>query len=188
MILPLELMESKYSGVVRRIAAYGIDCALLLVGVIVLQIILFKMNPIIAILRRGEQPTPTQLHLWVLLTASTPFLIYFALSVWSSRQATIGMRLLHLKVAHANGGSVGLGRAFLRSVVMTIPFELNHTVMFHLGPRAGPPSPFFSSGIILFWVVIAIYIGSILATRQRQSLHDLAAGTVVRLLPAKSVS
>ena len=181
-----ELIDKKYGGILRRIAAYSIDCVLLLFGVVVLQIILLKINPLIATMRNGQQPTPTQVHLWVFLTATTPFVVYFALFVWSSRRATIGMRLFRLKIEDANGGSVGLGRSFLRSVVMFIPFELNHTVMFHLGPRGGPPSPVFVIGIVLVWVVIAIYIGSILATKQRQSLHDLAAGTVVCLIPAKS--
>jgi len=181
-----ELVDNRYGDIARRVAACSIDCALLFTGLIVLQIILFKINPLVAIMRRAEQPMPNQVHLWVLLTATMPFLIYFALSAGSSHQSTIGMRLLYLKVEDANGGRVKLGRAFVRSVVMLIPFELNHTVMFHLGPRGGPPAPLFFVGIIFVWAVIAIHIGSILATRQRQSLHDLAARSVVRLIPAKS--
>ena len=111
-----EHIHKKYAGIGRRIVAYSIDCALLLFGVAVLQIILFKINPLIAIMRSGRQPTPTQVQLWVFLTATTPLVIYFALFVWSSRRATIGTRLLRLQIEDANGGIVGLGQAFHRDV------------------------------------------------------------------------
>lgn len=41
------------------------------------------------------------------------------------------MRILKLKVITVDGDRIGFGNALLRSTVMLIPFELNHTVMFH---------------------------------------------------------
>ena len=97
------------------------------------------VNPIVALLRTGQQPTPTEFHLWVFVTASIPFLLYFTLILRSSRQATLGMRLLKLKVEDAGGGRIGFGQSLLRSAVMLMPFELNHAVMFHLCPAMHLP-------------------------------------------------
>lgn len=182
--LPKTFVDKTYSGVSRRIAAYALDCAFLLIALVVLQLVLAFVNPIVAIIRSGRQPTPTQMHLWVFATATVPFLLYFALMLLSSRQATLGMRLLRLRVEDKEGGRIGLGQALLRTAVLLIPFELNHTLMFHLGPRGGPPSVGFYISIGVFWIVIAIYIASMLWTQRHQSVHDLVAGTVVYRLGA----
>lgn len=174
------VVEKAYSGVFRRLSAYALDCGLLFIALLVLQAILYVVNPIVAIIRAGQQPTPTQLHTWVFATASIPFLLYFALILRSSRQASVGMRLLKLKVAAIGGGRIGFGQSLLRSAVMLIPFELNHIVWFHLAPRDAPPSPAFYICLAGFWALIVAYIATILLTRRRQSLHDLVAGTVVQ--------
>ena len=118
--------RSAYGSVMRRLVAYGLDCGLLWLGLLVLQAILYVVNPIFAMMRTGRQPTPTHLHLWVFVTASIPFLLYFAMMLRTSRQATLGMRLLKLKVADADGVRIGFGQSLLRSAVMLTPFELNH--------------------------------------------------------------
>lgn len=137
-----------------------------------LQSILYVVNPIVAGMRAGHQPAPTQVHMWVFGTASIPFLLYFALILRSSRQATVGIRLLKLKVFSIGGGRIGLGQALLRSAVMLIPFELNHAVMFHLAPR-DPPLPAFYVGLAAVWTLILVYIATIVLTRRCQSVHDL---------------
>ena len=169
-----------YGGILRRLVAYGLDCGVLVFGLLGLQAILFVVNPIAALLRTGQQPTPTEFHLWVFVTASIPFLLYFTLILRSSRQATLGMRLLKLKVADAGGGRIGFGQSLLRSAVMLMPFELNHAVMFHLLPSDAPPPPSFFIGLVVWWALIATYIATMLLTRRRQSVHDLLAGTVVQ--------
>jgi uncharacterized RDD family membrane protein YckC len=173
------VVEKAYGGGLRRLGAYILDCGLLLIGLAVLQAILFVVNPLIPILRSGRQPTPTQLHLWVFVTATIPFLFYFALTLRSSRQATVGMGMLRLKVTDVSGRGIGFGQALLRSAVMLIPLEVNHAVMFHLAPRNAPPPPAFFVGIAAVWALIAVYIATMLLTRRHQSVHDLVAGTVV---------
>jgi uncharacterized RDD family membrane protein YckC len=177
-----KISTSAYGGVLHRLVAYSVDCGLLFFGLLVLQSILFVVNPLAAIMRTGRQPSPNQFHLWVFATASVPFLFYFALMLRSSRQATLGMRLLKLKVVDAGGGRIGFWQSLLRSAVMLIPFELNHALIFHLGPRNAPPRPPFFIGLAVVWGLIAAYIVTILLTRRRQSVHDLLAGTVVQRL------
>jgi uncharacterized RDD family membrane protein YckC len=173
------LREKPYAGVFVRIGAYVIDCLILFVGLIVWQAALYVINPLLPIIRSGQQPTGSQFHLWVFATVTIPFLLYFALIIRSARRATLGMRLLKLRVATRSGGCVGLGQAMLRSAVMLIPFELNHAVMFYLAPGDASPSAGFWLGSVGVWAVIAIYIVSILVTRRHQSVHDLVADTVV---------
>jgi len=172
--------EKRYAGVFARIGAYLIDCMILYVSLILWQAALYVINPLLRIIRSGQQPTGTQFHLWVFATVTIPFLLYFALILRTARQATLGMRLLKLTVTTESGGRVSLGQALLRSAVMLIPFELNHASMFHLAPRDASPSMAFWIGTAGVWAAIAIYIISILLTRRRQSVHDLVAGTIVR--------
>ena len=179
-------VEKTYGGVLRRIAAYGLDCAFLLLTLVPWQAALYFVNPIVSIINSGQQPTPIQLHLWIFATGSIPFFLYFALTLRSARQATLGMRLLGLRVEDKEGGRIGLGQSLLRSAVMLIPFELNHTLMFHLGPSDGPPSFGLFLSMVGFWIVIAIYIASMFWTKRRQSVHDLVAGTVVYQVRGKS--
>ena len=63
-----------YARVTARLMAYSVDCALLFGGLLVWQAALYKVNPVVAIMRRGHQPTGGQLHRWVFATATLPFL------------------------------------------------------------------------------------------------------------------
>lgn len=177
--------QKLYAGVAARIAAYFIDCLLLFLGVIVLQAALYLVNPIVSIMRSGQVPTNGQVHLWVSTSVTIPCLLYFALMLCSSRQATLGMRLLKLRVGSVEGGRIGFAQALLRSAVLLIPFELNHSVIFHLLPRGAPPSTPFFLGIAGVWVVIAIYVALVILTPRRQSAHDLVARTIVQEAEAR---
>jgi uncharacterized RDD family membrane protein YckC len=173
--------EKSYAGFYQRFAAYLIDCLILFVGLLLLQAALYFVNPLIPIFQSGREPAASQFHLWVFATATIPFLLYFALMLRSARQATLGMRLLKIRVANLAGQPISFSQALLRSAVMLVPFELNHVVMFYLSPRSeGPPSTAFMLGLIVVWAVIAIYIAPVFLTRRRQSVHDLIASTIVR--------
>jgi len=90
---------------VHRAAAYVVDCVLLLAGLLFWQALLYVVNPSMALVRTGQQPTGLQLHLWVFATASIPFWLYFAFTQSSARQATLGMRLFKLKVINLHGAA-----------------------------------------------------------------------------------
>jgi uncharacterized RDD family membrane protein YckC len=168
------------STLVRRLAAYGLDCLLLFAGLLVLQAVLYPINPIVSMRQRGASFSGTQLHLWVFATATMPFLLYFAAMISSSRQATLGMRWLKLRVGDVTGRRVSFARAILRTAVLLLPFELNHTMMFHAAPPPGEtPGVLFWAGISTVWVLIAIYLTAAAGSRWGQSIHDRVAGTRV---------
>ena len=90
------------------------------------------------------------------------------------------MRWLRIRVERADGGLVSFGRALVRSAILLLPFELNHTVMFQMSSaESSGPGLTAWIGISAVWVLISIYDGTAVLTRRRQSVHDLVAGTVV---------
>jgi uncharacterized RDD family membrane protein YckC len=171
-------IEKPYAGVIRRLGAYAIDALLLFVTV---GLVLGAIPGFILYRNIGLEWMENGWLLWayVFTTVSIPFWLYYSLCESSARQATIGMRLLGLRVTGLNGERISFGRALLRTVVKLIPFEVNHAVMFLPVPLASDPHPGFRYGFILVNVLLAIYLASIFLTRRRQSIHDLAAGTLV---------
>ena len=165
-----------YASLLSRIAAYTLDIVLLFGGILASQVLLRPINPLLG------QTRPTsglRTHLWVYASVSLPILIYFALCIGSSWQATIGMRLLGIKVTGLSGEQIGIGRAVLRSLVMLIPFELNHFVMFYPAPIWTDPNPGFRLGFVAISLLMIIYLAAVLLTGHHQSIHDLLARTLV---------
>lgn len=161
----------------RRLAAFVVDACLLYAGVVTTQALLYTagLHPFRAALEAGAWPGGSPLHLWVFLSASVPFWLYYA-SFHSSRwQATPGKRLLGLRVTDTAGGRLGFGRALLRAVVMLIPFEVNHFVILQLAGVDGVPY----GGLALVYGLLAVYLGVMLADPRRRSVHDWAAASQV---------
>lgn len=166
--------------IARRLGAYILDCVLLFVGLLVLQAALYPVNPIVAMQRDGRLISVTQLHLWVFATATLPFLLYFTLTLASRSQATVAMRWMAIRVERLGGGRISTASALLRSAVLLFPFELNHTVMFQVAPRAGGEADaMIWAGVGLVWLLIAVYVIVMLLSPRRQSVHDLVARTIV---------
>ncbi len=163
----------------RRIAAYAADCSLLFAGLIVLQLALLPVNPAAASIREGGIPGAWILHGWVAATVTLPFWLYFTLCFASRRGATPGMRLFGARLVAWDGGTVSRGRAAARAAILLVPFEWNHAVLFHLGPRGGEPEPIFFQGLATVGALLAVYLGSALLDPLRRSIHDRVAGTLV---------
>ncbi len=89
---------------------------------------------------------------------------YFALLECSPWQATVGKRVLGLKVYGRTGGRIGIGTAVIRSVVKEVPLLLFAPPS--IGPLAALP--------LLLLNVIVVHRSPVY-----QSLHDRAAGTIV---------
>jgi uncharacterized RDD family membrane protein YckC len=167
----------------RRLLAYGVDAVILFAGVLLTQALLatLRLNPLLNLLPRGQFFSGWQLHLWVFATVSVPFWLYYAWQQRSQHGATFGQRLLHLRVTTTDGERLSFRQALARTILMLIPFELNHIVIFYLADftTAAPPSSAFWVGYAIVWLVIVVYIVTALLTSRQQSIHDLVAGTVV---------
>ena len=164
------------ASIPRRVVAYAIDVVLAFAGVVALQAVLLPINPLFG---GVTSPSGVLLHAWVTLTVTVLIVLFFGWRWASPSGATPGMRLLRLRVRTASGGRVPMPRALLRALVLLVPFEVNHAVLFHPRPIWDSPSPGFRMGFVVVYALLFLYLAVTLRSSQRQGPHDLAAGSIV---------
>jgi hypothetical protein len=111
-----------------------------------------------------------------------PVLLYFALMESSRWQATIGKRVVGLRVMTMGGGRVGFPRALLRNVLKLIPWELAHACLWRIpGWPLNPQEPpiWVNLGLVLVWVVVAVYAIGLAISKTGQTPYDHLAGARV---------
>ncbi len=178
--------ETPYANLFLRFTAYAIDYALLIATLLLPQILL-------AFLTRGwpfnRLITGPQIEVWILLTISLPAWTYFALSEKSKWQGTLGKRLLGLRVISGSGDRLTLKQAILRTIIKLIPWELSHLTLMLPIPIWDDTSSGFRLGLIIAYLLIAVYIGVMFFSTERRSIHDHIANTfVLRNKRAKIIS
>lgn len=164
------------ASIPRRLAAYAVDIAISFAAILVSQALLYPVNPV---LRDGVRDNGVAVHAWVSLTVTIPIAVYMT-AFWTSRSgATPGQRLTRIQVRSTSGHGVRPIAAFVRAVVLLIPFEVNHAVLFYPRPIWADTEPGFRLGLIAVYALLAIYLGVTVKTAARQGPHDIAAGTLV---------
>jgi uncharacterized RDD family membrane protein YckC len=129
-------------------------------------------------------PTSAELTAFALLVA--PVLLYFALFESSRWQATWGKRARRLQVVTVAGTAVRLPRSLIRNGLKLAPWELTHACLWRIpGWPFAPQTPpvWVSLGLVLVWVLVLVYVLSILTSRSGQAIYDRLAGT--RVVPRK---
>lgn len=173
-------MKAKFNKVLgQRVLAYLGDGLVLYLAIFAVQGVILQLglNPIVKLMDQGETPAGWQLHLWVFMVVSVPLWVYYTLTQSSTHQATWVMRWFNLQTISLNGALVTKTQALLRSVVMLLPFELNHTALFGTIPD---PAGYLTIALItLTWVLIGGNFAAILFTEKQQTLHDWIAGTTI---------
>jgi uncharacterized RDD family membrane protein YckC len=162
--------------ILRRSGAYALDCSLVFALLVLPQV---ALSVTLAGLPSERLRTGTQLWTYVLATVSLPTWLYFTLCESSSWQATLGKRLLGLRVTDAPGGRPGPGRALLRTTVKLVPWELNHLFLMFPTPLFLDKAPEFRVGFVLVYALIIVYLAVIVLTHGRRGVQDFAAGTLV---------
>jgi uncharacterized RDD family membrane protein YckC len=158
--------QAEIAGFWRRLFAFFLD--LLILAVVGFAIISTDFDRIAALGSEGR------------LIGFPISLAYFG--ILNSRYgggASIAKRLLGLRVVDRSGEHIGLLRALLRTVVLTLPYYLNGFFIpgDPLGAQALPVD--FVTSFIVFGCGGAIIYLYIFNRGTRQSLHDLVAGTFV---------
>lgn len=167
--------------IIRRLAAYFLDCLLCFSVLIGLQALLY--------FTAGGFPfrlltTGPLIELWVFATVSFPVWLYFSLNESSRRRATPGKRIMRLRVSSLQGERIAFGRALLRTIVKLLPWEITHLTIMLPVPWNQDPSAGFRPGLFVVYGLVAIYLASMYFNPQARSVDDLAAGTVVEAAPA----
>ncbi|NDJ35607.1 MAG: RDD family protein [Chloroflexi bacterium] len=160
--------------VLRRMAAYVLD----IIGLFVLlappgQAILWLVGT-----RPQSGPAIAQTILW---NFSLPVWIYFIVSDASATGATIGKRLLGIKVSRMDSARLNWPQALLRTAMKLLPWELVHVAAFALSTDLTQVRRVQQVGLALANLLIIVYLLLVWFSRGQRSLHDYVAGTLVRL-------
>ena len=125
---------------------------------------------------------PITSDLVAFFTLVSPVISYFALQESSAKQATWGKRKVKIQVVTTDGKRLSRGRAFVRSGVKFLPWQLAHTALFNIeGWPIAPetPGPLVTVGLILVWVLVGAYFVSLVVSKRRRTPYDWLAGSVV---------
>jgi uncharacterized RDD family membrane protein YckC len=113
------------------------------------------------------------------LLVTFPITMYFAIGESSAKQDTWGKRRMGLKVVDRGGNRIGFWRAFARTLLKFIPWELSHTLIWQINFSTGSFPAFINYGFALVYILIGLNIASLVMTKTKQTLYDFLAGTFV---------
>lgn len=166
----------KYAGLDRRIGAYFVDIIMLYAGLAGLQ---FGISAVTGGFPFTRLDTGPELEAWVLLTFSLPTWLYFTYFEASPRGATLGKRLFKIRVTDLDGGQIRRGRAFFRTLLKLIPWELTHLTLLLPTPIYNDPTRSPVLGLIGVYATLILYMLAMIFTPRKRSLHDIFVGTLV---------
>jgi len=84
-------------------------------------------------------------------------------------------------VIDKTGGRLSKSRAFVRTILKFVPWELAHTCIWQFSFATEEPSPLITVGFILVWIIVGANVVSLLRSPSHQTLYDRLAGTYVVL-------
>ena len=170
----------------RRLAAFGVDyfvIATYLVALTAISILGGSAFGLSIGLPRTEADR-LRGELLGFATLTLPVLLYFAVSEGRGQHASLGKRVLGLRVTRTNGLQLGLGRSLVRSSAKFAPWELAHAGVWHtIGPlwpqqaEMGPLSYLAPVGMLL----ALVYLGFVLVPPGRTPYDRIADARVVTL-------
>ena len=167
----------------RRIAAFGLDYLLIAGYLVVLAIVssILAFGPMKDVWQ-GLLSSPERKDLFAFIVAILPVIVYFTLMESSESGATLGKRRLGLRVVHESGERLSRWRALVRSVVKFLPWQVQHTCLFHIPGwpmETQEPPVWVVVGVVLAWVVILIYVVTLAVSPTRRTLYDWVSGSQV---------
>lgn len=174
----------RYAGFVKRIGAFALDYLIVGAYIVALAVttlgifkgleffgraVIFPQNPIV-----GDVIAFVSLVL--------PVILYFTLQESSFRQATWGKRKIGIRVVNANGERLTVIKAFVRSLVKFLPWQIAHTCLFQIeGLPFAPvqPIPLVLIGLALVYGLVGMYVLSALISKKHRAPYDWVAGSYV---------
>lgn len=161
-----------------RAAAFLLDSLLILGWAAVLALISIFFLP----RRLAIFATPLTSDLAAFLLLVLPAILYFTISESSSIRATLGKRRLGIQVVRTDFTRLSFGRAFLRSLLQFLPWQIAHTSLFQIPgwPSNATSFPDVSAvGFSLVWLLVLVYLGMMVFSRQHRTPYDWIAGSMV---------
>jgi uncharacterized RDD family membrane protein YckC len=173
----------------RRLTAFGIDYLLILVWIALITAVGFLARSRFGVISGEHATTGDKLvgHAVSFVALTLPVVLYFAVAESASRHATLGKRVLGIRVERADGEPVSRRRCLVRSVVKFLPWELAHTVIWHSPglPFVSAPEPWGVVGYAVALLGAGTYLATVVLGDGRTP-YDHVAGTAVRTAPPRS--
>ena len=159
----------------RRLAAYGVD------SVVVFIYLLVAVPTLVYGASWPWPDAPGWTQLLSLFCITLPVVLYFALSEASGRGATLGKRVLGLRVSDLRGERLPLRRSLLRSALKFAPWELAHTASYRLAASDATEAaaPWHLGVVSLSLLLAVLFVPSLFWGAQRTP-YDRAAGSRVQ--------
>lgn len=167
-----------YAGFWQRVKAFVLDYFIILGYLIAITLLFFLINRFTSGLE-WLFASRVQAQVTGFLILTLPVLLYFAVGEASIRQGTWGKRRMGLMVTDKNGNQIRFWRAFGRSLLKFMPWELAHTLVWEFYFTLGIDPALINYGFALVYVLIGLNIASLVMTKTHQALYDLLAGTYV---------
>ncbi|MGH7658613.1 MAG: RDD family protein, partial [Gemmatimonadales bacterium] len=155
----------------RRSVAFFLD-------ILILFAVLAPAGLLVQSLLDYQPVTGPEIWTALLWNFSIPVWIYFILCDMSRTGATLGKRILGLRVRRVEGDMpLGFWLAFGRNAVKLLPWELVHFSAFAISHDLSRLSAGQTFGLTLANALIVIYLVTAAMSRGHRSVHDYAAGT-----------
>ena len=168
---------------IRRLAAFMIDYCVIasyIGNLIIINLFLLQT----------ELDPPSDLseklagHAQAFLLLTVPVWLYFTLQEHSSAQATLGKRVLRIRVENYPTFKPRFAQIAVRNGVRLLPWEISHAAIWYVpGTPFIDPMPTFNLAVCVATIVVASSYMVLLFFRDGRTPYDLAAGTWV--VPAK---
>lgn len=160
-----------------RIIAFLWDYVIITGYIIILIGVSFLIRPLLTPLFTSN---PLSAEVTGFLFITLPVYLYFAVCEGSKSHATWGKRKVGVMVTGINGQSIGLGSSLSRSALKFVPWELAHFTIWHMVIPSDYPESLVYSLLAVVYVLALIYLISPLWSKNKQTVYDLIAGTVIR--------
>lgn len=162
---------------VPRIAAVALDYGVILLylgGLRVTSVLFPKIDRWFDGLSRA--------HLASFLLVTLPVALYFALSEASASEATLGKRLMRIRVHSWNGSRLTLPASLIRTAVKFTPWELGHAAVWRFRFANGNLAQIriANAFLIAAWVLVGIYAACLAFDKRRRTPYDFAARSIVK--------
>jgi uncharacterized RDD family membrane protein YckC len=176
--------DIQYAGFAKRLKAFAYDFMPIFAYIMALFGIMMGMIRVMDYIGRPLRlpDDPLLGDLIAFLTLVLPVILYFSLQESSSMRSTWGKRKVRLLVVNEEGERLTFGRAFLRSFLKFLPWQIAHTSLFHWeGWPFAPAEPTIMVlvGFGLAYLLVGIYLASALISKKNRTLYDWAAGSHV---------
>lgn len=169
-----------YARFWKRVGAFALDYILILGYLLALFLFSLLANTLFGGIQ-GLFADRIRAQVTGFLLLTLPLTLYFAISESSPRQGTWGKQRLKLKVSDVNGERISFWRAFGRTALKFVPWEISHTLIWQIYFSSAANSPWINYGLVPVYLLIGLNILSLVITKTHQTIYDLLTNTYVIL-------